>query len=246
MEAAGTPEQITALYGALILAQAEFPPIAKTKQAYNYKYAPLSEIHEKIRPILSRHHLAVFHPLVRKDGKTAVGTTLIHDGGGRLSCDGISISETLKIQEQGGYVTYGSRYGYCAMLGLTSEDEDENLLGQKSPRSSPKTPRRDGVAQDGRVPLVRPSSPVASSGDSGSSPDPSLPTKQERLDYVAKLGLYRKQVTDDALQAFLLRESGASEVRLIAKKDWITILAKLDAALATGHLLEAVSANQQR
>jgi hypothetical protein len=241
METAGTPEQITALYQSLIAAQAEFPPIPKTKQAYNYKYAPLSEIHEKIRPILIRHGLAVFHPLIRKDGKPAVGTTIIHKSGGRISCDGLPVPETLKIQEQGGHVTYGSRYGYSAMLGLTTEDEDETLLAQKSPRTRP--PRPGGATQVvAQVPAARP----GPSADSGSTPDPSLPTKQERLDYVNKLGLYRKQVTDDALQNFLLRESGAAEVRLIKKKDWLTILTQLDSALATGHLLEVVSANQQR
>src|SRR5437899_1578121 len=75
MQVAGTPEQITALYSAIIMAQMEFPSIAKTKEAYNYKYAPLPEIHEKIRPILSKHSLAVFHPIIRtQDGKQSIGT----------------------------------------------------------------------------------------------------------------------------------------------------------------------------
>lgn len=240
MQTHGTPEQLTVLYQALLAAQAEFPAIPKTKKAYNYKYAPLAEIHELIRPILIKHGLAVIHPIVSQFngnnpaqgfGRPAVGTTIIHKNGGRIACDGLSIPDTLKIQEQGGYVTYGSRYGYCAMLGLTSEDEDEDLLAQTSPRG-PKPARRDGVAQDGRATPIAPSSPKESGVDAGSIPDPSLPTKQERTGYVAKLNQYREHVSDETLQAFLLRQSGASEVRLIKKQQWLDIFILLDKALA--------------
>jgi hypothetical protein len=247
MHEAGTPEQITALYAALSLAQAEFPKIEKTKSAYNYKYAPMDEIELKIRPVLIKHGLAVFHPInhVGESGKQAVGALIVHALGGRFWCDGLIIQESAKPQDQGGHITYGRRYVYCSMLGITSQDDDESVLA-KSPRRSTVT-RRDGVAQDGRAPIAgRSSVPPAPVGDSGSIPDPSLPTKQERIEYVARLGNYRKQVTDDALRAFLLRESGASETRLIAKKDWLKLLTQLDDALAKGKLLEAVSENFNR
>jgi hypothetical protein len=243
MHEAGTPEQITALYAALSLAQAEFPKIEKTKSAYNYKYAPMDEIELKIRPVLIKHGLAVFHPInhVVESGKQAVGALIVHALGGRFWCDGLTIQEGIKPQDQGGHITYGRRYVYCAMLGITSQDDDESALA-KNPRRLT-TPRRDGVAQVGRAP----GSPlVQATGDSGSIPDPSLPTKQERIEYVARLGNYRKQVTDEALRAFLLRESGAPETRLIAKKDWLRLLTRLDDALAKGKLLEAVSENFNR
>jgi hypothetical protein len=222
MEMVGTPEQITALYGALLKAQAEYPPIPKTKQAYNYKYAPLYEIHEKIRPVLLKHDLAVFHHVDRKDGKQVVGTSLVHILGGRLSCDGLAVPEGIKITEQGGYVTYSSRYGYCAMLGLTSEDEDEERLTQKA--AAMRKPKREAV-------------------ETPSILDPSLPTKLERAEFVNRLGFYRKQVNDDALvERYLLRESGATEVRLIPQKQWVRILSNLAKAHSEGKLLEVVSA----
>lgn len=269
MREAGTPEQIAALYAALGQAQAEFPKIEKTKSAYNYKYAPMDEIEEKIRPILVKHGLTVLHPIDHVNGKQAVGTLVTHVLGGRIACDGLIIQEGIKMQDQGGHVTYGRRYGYCAMLGITSQDDDDAAVsssGAKSPRrgAASSTPRRDAVAQPvGRAPLAaaRAATPVQPSGDSGSSPDPSLPlptketrlayvpslpTKEERLAYVGQLSKYRKQVTDDALRGFLLRESGAPETRLIEKRDWIRMLAQLDEALAKGNLLEAVGANFNR
>jgi|HubBroStandDraft_1064217.scaffolds.fasta_scaffold60367_3 hypothetical protein len=245
MHVEGTAGQTAALFDALRKAQAEFPVIPKTKAAYNYKYAPMDEIEEKIRPVLIKHELAVFHPLNHVNGKQAVGTLIVHVEGGRFWCDGLIIQEGIKITDQGSHITYGRRYGYCAMLGITSQDEDDTVIAAKSPRRST-TSRRDGVAQDGRAPAAGTTVPTSPRGDFGSIPDPSLPTKTERTQYVAKLGQYRKQVTDEALQRFLLRESGASEVRLIAKKDWIRLLAILDEALSQGHLLEAVSANFNR
>lgn len=240
MHLEGTAEQKLELLQALMRAQAEFPPIAKTKSAYNYKYAPLPEIHEKIRPILVKHDLAVFHPMSRLDGHQTVNTLVVHKSGGWLLSDGLTIPENIKIQDQGSYVTYISRYGYCATLGITSQDEDDTVLAAKSPRQKAATsPRRDGVAQTGRATLastVAPSSfpaPVPSV-DSGSIPDPSLPTKQERTAYVVKLNDYRKHITDDALQAYLLKRSGATEVRLIKKAQWDAILQELDKALDFG------------
>ena len=228
----GIPEQVTALMAALVAAQAEFPAIPKTKTAgagsFSYKYAPLVEIQEKIRPILAKHDLAVIHPLERIDGKQIITTLILHKGGGRAACAGLTVPESLKIQEQGSYITYGSRYGYSSVLGIASEDENENHLG-RGPR--PKPPRQDGVAQDGRAPLVAPKS---RSGDSGSIPDPSLPTKQDRASYRSRLNEYRAHVEDDALEQFLLRASGASEVRLVTKAQWKKLLTDLDAALLKG------------
>lgn len=228
MYTTGTPEQVATLFAALILAQADFPPIPKTKTvksgSYSYNYAPLPEIHEKIRPILKTHGLAVFHPIQRVDGKSCIGTTVIHRLGGSITCDGLGIPDGIKMQEQGGHVTYGSRYGYCSMLGITSQDDDD--LAAKSSRQ--RKSGNGGVAQDGRAPLT------SSSGDSGSIPDPSLPTKTERATYVGKLNAYREHVTDSELQAYLLKRSGAAEVRLIKTTQWEQILKELDGALSLG------------
>jgi hypothetical protein len=215
----GNADQINLLLAALVAAQAEFPAIAKTKTAgagsFSYKYAPLAEIQDKIRPILARHDLAVIHPLIRLDGKQTVATMLIHKGGGRMIAYGLAVPDQLKVQEQGALITYGSRYGYSSMLGISSEEDDEDRLG-KSPRPKSSQPGKALLAPNGASPSL---------------PDPALPTKAERLDYRKKLNEYRLHLEDDALAAFLLRASGASEVRLITKAQWNKLLAALDAAL---------------
>jgi hypothetical protein len=238
MHLEGSPAQTAELIKALIEAQAEFPPIPRTKTAYNYKYAPLDKIHEIIRPILAKHGLAVVHPIVRVDGKQTITTTILHAGGGRMSCDGLTVLDNIKMQEQGGQITYGSRYGYCSMLGISSEDDDENrLAAARSPR---RQSRQDGVAQDGRAPVPAP--PPGPTGDSSSIPDPSLPSLSHRKHYAERLKNYLSSgLTAEALQAYVLRESGATESRFIKTSQWLEILAKLDDANAANTLDKLVA-----
>jgi hypothetical protein len=235
MTVQGSEQQIIDLFKALIKAQSEFPKIVKTKNAYNYKYAPLDEIIDQVGPILHKHGLAVINPIdERGDGKQSVGTMLLHDQGGYIFCSGLTVSEVIKMQEQGGQVTYGRRYGYCGILGITSQDDDDAAVSSKSPRRASNAPRRDGVAQDGIAPLVaaKVATPAQSSGDSGSSPDPSLPNKAERIEIASKLTKYRQHVSDDLLEEYLLKASGAKEVRLIKKEQWKVLLEVLEKAIA--------------
>lgn len=223
MQVEGTPEQATALFNALREAQAEFPPIPKSKSAYNYKYAPLADIHALTRLILVRHGLFVFHPIDRCEGKQSVGTVIAHKDGGRVSCQGFIVPETAKTQEQGGVVTYGSRYGYCSMLGITSQDDDDaQLAAAKGPRGNA---RRGVVVQ---------SVERRDGGDPGAIPGDPLPTLQERKGYAQKIAAYKQYVELSDLEAYLLSQTGAPEAKQITKRQWEEITVRLDAALYLG------------
>jgi ERF superfamily len=214
MQVHGNEQQTVALFNALIAAQAEFPAIPKTKSAYNYKYAPLPEIHTLIRPILIKHGLAVLHPITTNaEFKTCVGTVVIHKDGGSLASEGLIIPE-LKAQEQGSFVTYGNRYGYCSMLGLTSQDDDDAAM------ASGKTQRRGNARAVAPIAAAKPV-------------DPDMPSAEERQEYKKKIDIFKQHVSKEDLQGYLLAQSGASEVRFMTRAQWNSALARLDHMLTT-------------
>lgn len=112
---------------ALAKAQAEFQPIFKKTQAYNYKYADLAAVIDATQSALANNGLAVVQlPAVR--GKDAgIETRLIHTsgeyicnelllpvGGGKFDCQTI-----------GSAITYARRYAYQSIVGVAAEFDDD-------------------------------------------------------------------------------------------------------------------------
>jgi len=141
------------LYGALALAQGEFPEIAKNKTGHGYKYADIADILKAVRPILSRNGLAIFQSiegdklittLAHKSGATLQSTyPLVQDGTGRMN----------NIQRIGAALTYARRYSLTALLGVAADADvdasDVDLVqrntGSNSMGEALKDAWKDGV-----------------------------------------------------------------------------------------------------
>jgi hypothetical protein len=158
-------EQINELAGALSKAQAEFPPIPKTRTAkvltktgreYEYNYADLSDILKAVLPVLSKHGLAITQAIVEIDGSRKVATTLMHVSGQCLKgC--MSLPNTDKAQELGAVVTYYRRYSLCGILGIAAEDDlDGEPAHETVPRQRQKT---DAKPEPKQAPKTEPWKP---------------------------------------------------------------------------------------
>jgi hypothetical protein len=122
-----TSPEIDKIAEALAQAQAEFLPIEKNKTvksgSYSYKYADLTEVQKKTTPALCRYGISVFQSTHIEHGREIVKTRLIHKSGQWLENE-ISLKITLDTpQGLGSCTTYGRRYGLCAALNV-SGDED--------------------------------------------------------------------------------------------------------------------------
>jgi ERF superfamily len=126
------------LFSALVAAQEEFPPIARSRTvrvatrgggSYSFAYAPLDAILAVVRPALVEQGLTVSQGLTSTEsGAPALRTTLAHKAGGSiedvfpLTAMGGSVASG---QDLGKLVTYVRRYALAAILGVATEQDDD-------------------------------------------------------------------------------------------------------------------------
>jgi hypothetical protein len=140
-----TSEQINELAAALAAAQGEFPPIRKdcvakvtTKAggSYSFKYADLDTILATVRPVLSRHDLALMVDIetVRNEAnERAMRATirLVHSSGQWCQTTGLAIAidadayARQPAQASGSAATYATRYAIEAALAIRASDDDD-------------------------------------------------------------------------------------------------------------------------
>lgn len=122
-------ESIDELTKALNLFQKAVPPIPKDKTAkmggYEYKYADLSTIWEKIRGNLTDNGLSVIQSPSSRQGEAMLATLVAHSSGQWVE-DEMPLKITQDTpQGQGSAITYARRYALSAMLGLVADDDND-------------------------------------------------------------------------------------------------------------------------
>src|SRR5579864_756084 len=116
--------------------QGECPIIERTKQGYNYKYAPLEVIAEQIKPFLLKNGLSYTFNTEEIDNKIIVYCIVTHVAGhtGEPSKAVITKETTTKMnlsQQSGAVMTYGKRYSLMNALAIMVRDEDTDASTSK-------------------------------------------------------------------------------------------------------------------
>lgn len=105
---------------------------------YKFKYAPLDKIFEEIRPILAELDLSFYQTVDREDGNNWMSTVITHKCGESIKSKiPIPGKTPEKLQDYGAMLSYLKRYGFCAALGIASEDDNDGSY-QKSKYSKAK------------------------------------------------------------------------------------------------------------
>jgi len=122
---------------ALAKAQGEFKSVVKGSEAHAYNFASFQQVVEASTPTLSKNGLSIIQLTVTKViGKavfSGVKTILAHEGGGYVS--GEAYIPTMKtkmntmVQMFGVNSSYLKRYGWLAICGLATTDEDTDGVG---------------------------------------------------------------------------------------------------------------------
>jgi len=140
-----TSEQINELAAALAAAQGEFPPIPKDCTAkivtknngtYSFRYADLDTVLSTVRPVLSRHGLALvvdIQTVKNETGERAMQATtrLIHSSGQWMQTTGLAIAidpdayAKQPAQSSGSAATYATRYAVEALLSIRATDDQD-------------------------------------------------------------------------------------------------------------------------
>lgn len=116
------------LAAALCKVQAELPPVKKNSENPFFKsaYADLAGVVRHAAPVLTKYGLAIVQTCQPTEGKVCVETTLLHESGEWIS-GAMAVTPTKNDpQGYGSAVTYMRRYGYCAIIGLAAEGEDDD------------------------------------------------------------------------------------------------------------------------
>jgi len=103
----------------------------------NNRYTPLHDIVSEVRPLLAQHGLTVSQMPTSDAHGVGVETMLIHESG-----EYIANSITMPLVEQkgvnlaqvtGSVITYLRRYSLSAILGITTEDDDDGNAAKPAP-----------------------------------------------------------------------------------------------------------------
>ena len=135
-----TSESIKNIAKAMAQFQSEVKNPANTANNpfFNSKYAPLSDVLNLVRPILTKHGLSVLQS-PSGDGEFITVTTLItHESGEWIESDPLTLrADKATAQGAGSAITYARRYALSAMLGISSEDDDDgNYASEKASQTS--------------------------------------------------------------------------------------------------------------
>lgn len=106
---------------------------AKNPQ-YNSKYAPLDVVINTVKPLLAKYGLSFIQSTSSEGESVSVTTMLIHESGEWIESDLLTLPayqlkkggiKEFNAQGAGSSISYGRRYQLSAILGLSSEDDDD-------------------------------------------------------------------------------------------------------------------------
>jgi len=126
---------------AVYLAKQEFPKIYKETDGYNYTYANLGTMMEKIQPILDRYYIDLRHEPVGKLGteKSFIGVKTILTSmvtGTEMAVEFSHLTNSDDPQAMGSYQTYYRRYNLLCLFNLIPEkkldDDGESAVKQRT------------------------------------------------------------------------------------------------------------------
>lgn len=121
-------EGIENLAKAFIKFQSEVTNPANTANNpfFKSRYAPLNEVLNLVRPILTKYGLAIIQsPSAQEDNVTVI-TMMLHESGEWIKLDPLTLkADKNTAQGVGSAITYARRYALSAALGISSEDDDD-------------------------------------------------------------------------------------------------------------------------
>jgi len=120
-------EQINELASALAKAQSEIQPALKDSinPFFKSKYADLSSVWNACKAALTKNGLAVIQTMDNLNGQLVLLTTLAHSSGQWMRSILPIVSARQDAQSIGSAITYMRRYSLAAIVGVTTDDDDD-------------------------------------------------------------------------------------------------------------------------
>lgn len=142
------------------------PSNSATNPQFRSKYAPLDVVINTVKPVLAKNGLSFLQSTGSEGESISVTTLLIHESGEWIQSDPLTLpayqikgggAKEYNAQGAGSSLTYARRYSLSAMLGLSSEDDDDangQVFGGGDAKSN-KTPTAKGTSATTAEPSAR-------------------------------------------------------------------------------------------
>lgn len=136
-------ENINDLAKALATAQSamKVAPFNKTNPHFKNKYADLTAVIDAVRKPLNDNNIAFTQTTELRDGAFCLVTRLLHSSGQWLSGEYI-LPANVSPQQLGSALTYAKRYSLAAIVGISS-DEDDDAEGARKEGQVAQMPKRE-------------------------------------------------------------------------------------------------------
>lgn len=248
------------LFEALAMAQGEFPAIPKDREVdagqYKFEYATLDAILTAVRPVLSKHGLAILQPLVMVNGGSVLRTILGHKSGQSIVSDmPLTLEGVSKIQQVGSQITYKRRYAIVSMLGVVADEDDDGTGASGTPakvtprqqvsrptsQSAPAIPAKGGPAAP--APAARPSLPPELAAGATEDSENPAPVQFTEAPGRVKAPAPKQEAPPQAKPAPVARNSPEMKAGLT---DFVTIKQKLAAVGTQAEMTALLGAHKPR
>jgi hypothetical protein len=156
-------EKITGIVTALGKFQQSVPAISKSSEAgqgnFKYKYGSLPHIIEAIKPHLKAADLCFTQPINTREGVEYIYTILYHTKTGekvesKIALPQVEFKGMNVVQSKGAIITYLRRYALMSILGLVTDDDDNDAQGETAPKQKAQTSNKAA-----ELPWLNPSPP---------------------------------------------------------------------------------------
>ncbi len=119
------------------------PSNTATNPFFKSKYAPLPDILNCVRPLLTENGILLIQNTGSNEaGDVYIQTKLIHTSGEVIKTDKLLLKpDKNTAQGIGSAITYGRRYQLTALLGISSEDDDDGNIASKANKKSKTRPK---------------------------------------------------------------------------------------------------------
>jgi hypothetical protein len=200
-------ENISNISAALANFQGEIKNPANTAHNpfFKSKYSPLPEVLNIVRPVLAKHGLSVVQEPVGDGEFVSISTWLLHKSGEWMMAEPLRLkADKVTAQGAGSAITYGRRYALSAVLGISSEDDDDGNVAEGNPpvEGNPDPPKKQPAKKKSDPPTDQPTEKPKKKAD-----QPTDPPKELDKGKVQRLGILRRQkgITDEQHKMFLTK-----------------------------------------
>lgn len=101
---------------------------------FKSKYFDINSLISALKPLLNKHGLVVFQPLITENSRLCLKTMIVDAESGATLVEGTALlPETPDPQKMGSIITYFRRYALQSLFFLEAEDDDGNAAVAKTP-----------------------------------------------------------------------------------------------------------------